>query len=135
MVTIFGKAYPVQPISSKKPAGIPNAMPTKKLPGAKIGETKIFMQERTTKIKQGGMNSGAYQYVGTPTRRIRENRSCRPLLPSTIRVKRSPAVLGPRSMTGNINSPLNFDTGSPLIRLGDATARAPSQEIANVSKK
>jgi hypothetical protein len=38
-------------------------------------------------------------------------------------------------MTGNISRPLILETASPLIRLDDAMARAPSQEIANVSKK
>jgi hypothetical protein len=132
---ILGNANPVQPISSKKPAGMPNPMPSRKLPGAKIGETKFFMQRRTIRIKPGGMRSEAYQLALKPSRRIRENRSLLPLDPSTICVKTNPEMLGPRSMMGNITGPPIARTDSPLASRGAATRRAPSHEIAKVNKK
>src|ERR1700730_7714611 len=50
----FGNAYPIQPISSKSPAGTPNKIPVKKRPGAKTGEMKDFKQSSTARTKLGG---------------------------------------------------------------------------------
>ena len=56
--------------------------------GCKHGETNVFMRKRTVRTETGGMRSTAYQRAGTRMRRIRENRSCRPILPSMNQVKR-----------------------------------------------
>src|SRR5215475_3580621 len=81
---IFGKAKPVQPISSKKPATRPNPAPGKKRLGANAGETKVFREKRAVKTKRGGMRSAAYQRSGNFQRATRWRRSRRPARPSKI---------------------------------------------------
>jgi hypothetical protein len=66
---------------------------------------------------------------------MRENKSLKPLFPSTILVITIPAMLGPSSMTGNIIRPANLGTGKPRSSLGAMTASAPNHEMANVSAK
>src|ERR1700756_1230736 len=132
---ILGNAYPIQPISSKNPAGTLNKMPMRKQLGAKTVETNDFKEKSTVRIKPGGMKSATYQCVPSRTLRIREKRSLKPLFPSTILVRTIPATLGPRSMAGNISSPSSLGTASPRISFGAATKNAPVQEIAYVSTK
>jgi hypothetical protein len=76
-----------------------------------------------------------YHLGGTHARDILENRTRRPLFPSTILVSTTPAKLGPRSMIGNIRIPAICGRGCRRIRCGAATASAPVQEIKKVSAK
>jgi hypothetical protein len=62
-------------------------------------------------VPYGGMSRVVDQTAGTRTRNMRENRSRKPSLPSTILVSAMPAKLGPSSMTGNIRIPVIFDRG------------------------
>ena len=73
------------------------------------------------------------QRAGKGMRRMRENRSRKPLVPSTALVSRIPTMLGPRSMAGNIIRPANLGMASPRRRCG--AARAPGQETAKVKAK
>lgn len=81
------------------------------------------------------MRRAAHQHTGSCPRRIRWNRSRKPPFPSAILVRMMPATLGPRSMAGNIRMPVIFGKRSWRIWYGAATARAPIQEIVNVSAK
>src|ERR1700738_2110621 len=76
---IFGNTKPIQPISSNKPAGVPNNAPIRNLLGAKFGETNIVKHERTVRIRMAGTSSTAYQCTGKRPRNIREKRSVKPL--------------------------------------------------------
>src|SRR5450631_320072 len=69
---IFGNAYPIQPISSRKPAGTPNNTPIRNRPGAKIGEITAFKQRSTARTTPGGMISARYQFGRHRMRRIRK---------------------------------------------------------------
>src|SRR5206468_12778510 len=107
----------------------------KKQWGGKTDKTKVYMRKKTVRTKTGGMTNAAYQRAGTRMRRMRENRSRRPMLPSMSQARRIPAAHGPRSMAGNIIRPANFEIASPRGRCSAATAKAPSQETAKVSTK
>src|SRR5271169_7118741 len=106
---ILGNAYPVQPISSKKPAGMPNRMPTRNRLGAYIGETNRSRKRRTARTRTGGISNAMYHLAEIHARDILENRRRMPLFPSTILVDRTQATLGPRSMAGNIRMPVRSE--------------------------
>src|SRR5260370_22329748 len=106
-------------------------MPIKNRLGAKTGETNVFMVKRSARTKTGGRRSAAYQRGGIRTRRIREERFCRPALPSTILVKTTLTTEGPRSMAGNIIRPPNFRIGSPPRGGGGATAEGAQHRPPN----
>src|SRR5215469_10009721 len=92
---ILGKAKPIQPISSKNPAGHPNKTPIRKRPGVNAGDTKVFRQISTEKINSGGIARTAYQRTGIRTRPMREKSEWSPALPSIKRVRKIPEMLGP----------------------------------------
>src|SRR6266849_10217270 len=110
-------------------------MPARKRLGAYTGETNVFNKKRTANTRMGGMRSAAYHRAGSRHRDMREKRSHIPSSPSTILARVRQARHGPRSLAGNIKIPVNFGKGSWRTRCGAATARAPIQEIANVSTK
>src|ERR1700693_2687823 len=110
-------------------------MPTRKRLGGYTGETNVSNEKRTAKTRMGGIRSTAYDRAGSRHRDMREKRSHIPSSPSTILVRAMPARDGARSIAGNIRMPVNFGKGSRRMRCGAATAKAPIQEIANVSTK
>src|SRR6202035_2440706 len=108
----FGNANPIQPISSKIPAGMPKAIPIQNRFDANAGDTKVFKHHKTLSIRHGAISNVKYQPAGNPARSMRENTSRNPFLPSTTRVRSSPATLGPSNIAGNIISPANLGTDS-----------------------
>src|SRR5215831_9198342 len=132
---IFGKTKPVQPISSKNPATRPKPAPGKNRLGAKVGDENVFRKKSTPVTKMGGTSSAAYQRTGNFQRLERRKRSARPARPSKILVSKMPDRNGPRSITGNIMTPVNFGMDSPRKRRGATSRKAPSQEIEKVRMK
>lgn len=81
------------------------------------------------------MNKGNYHIRRAGNRRIRTSSPLKPSRPSMIRAKTSPAMQGPRSITGNMSIPLSFGICSCTNRCGAATARAPNHEMVYASRK
>lgn|SRR5215470_11413839 len=132
---IFGRAKPVQPISSKKPATRPNPAPEKNRLGAKASEAKVINRKSMARTKAGGMSSAAYQRGKIFQRPMRWKRSWRPARPSKILVSKMLERNGPSNITGNIMRPVNFGMDSPRRRREATRRNAPSQEIVNVRTK
>jgi hypothetical protein len=105
------------------------------VPGANTAETNVFMYSRTAAMRHGGMSKGKNHRAREGKECIRAKRALKPALPPTSRVEISPAVLGPRSITGNMTIPLSFGIGSCLNRWGATTSTAPNHEIAYASTK
>src|SRR5665213_993207 len=132
----FGKAKPVHPISSKKPAGMAYKMPVRAKFGVNESDTQFFKNKRTIKIKQGGSNNiKAYHLTGTFHIAIRESIFRTPCFPSLIRVKIILAEGGPKSITGNIRIPSSLGMGIPFISFDATKIKAPVHEIKNVRIK
>ena len=110
LALIFGNAKPVQPISSRKPAGTPNKMPGQNRLGANPGDTNVLSDNSTARTSNGGITKTLYQRAGAVAGPIRANRAFIPSRPWTIRVITIPLTLGPNSIAGNIRIPLSRET-------------------------
>src|SRR4029077_9846689 len=100
-----------------------------------MGDTNVLRQKRTVRDVSGGMSSALYQRSGKRSRRMRAKRFFNPSGPSSLRIRKIPEKLGPRSIAGNMRMPVSFGSGAGWNSFGAATRRAAVQEIAKVSRK
>jgi len=76
MLYNFGRANPVQPISSKKPAASPITIPLALKLGANTGETRAVSVKSTARTRTGAVSSATpYQRMLTRQRPMRESRN------------------------------------------------------------
>jgi hypothetical protein len=135
-VDILYNAKPVQPISSKKPAGIPKRIPIGKKFILKESDTIDFKIKRVSAIRTGGMvNAKIYHLIGIFHLKSRDLRFCKPSLPSVASKEMIPARLVPNIIIGNINSPSVLGIASPANSFGAIKIKAPVQENKNAKQK
>jgi len=81
-------------------------MPRHSLAGSKAQAT--HGRGSVVKVRHGGMSRGKNHTGRAGNRRIRISSLFKPSRPSTTRANTSPALLGPRSIAGNMSIPLSF---------------------------
>ena len=132
LIRIVGKVYPVHPISSKEPAGMPNKKPSAEV-GVYSDETTVFKNISVTWIRNGGViRANKYHLIDTFHLPMRKLKFLSPVLPWFIFIKIILATTGPTIITGNISIPLVVDTTCLLNNFGAIKIRYPASEIINV---
>src|SRR5215472_16863703 len=106
--TSLGNAKPIQPISSRMPAGMPNRTPSQKGLDVNAGERKARRVDSTRKTRSGGRARTAYQRTGKRQQVKREKRSRRPGFRVMSGVKGRDEKQRPRSMAGNMRTAVSW---------------------------